>query len=113
MKKLEIITRPEKLVVLKEILTAHDCNGMTIFSVMGCGTQRGLAGLIRRLATNMNLITKIQVNAVVPDDKLEPLLADIHEKVATGSIGDGKVFIQDVQDAMRIRTGERGINAIC
>lgn len=112
MKKLEIITRPEKLVVLKDILVAHDCNGMTIFSVMGCGTQRGLAGLIRRLATNMNLLSKMQVNAVVADDKLEPLLADIQEKVATGRIGDGKVFIFDVPDAMRIRTGERGLSAI-
>ncbi len=112
MKKLEIITRPEQLVVLKEILTAHDCNGMTIFSVMGCGTQRGLAGLIRRLATSMNLITKMQINAVVADEKLEPLLVDIHGKLATGRIGDGKVFIYDVADAMRIRTAERGVCAI-
>lgn len=112
MKKLEIITRPDKLETLKEILDARSCTGMTILSVMGCGTQRGNVNEIKGLKVNINLLPKIQVIAVVSDETVEPLLIDIREKIATGRVGDGKVFISDIADAMRIRTGERGGRAI-
>lgn len=112
MKKLEIITRPDKLETLKEILDARSCTGMTILSVMGCGRQRGNVHEIKGMTFNINLLPKIMVNAVIPDELLEPLLIDIREQLATGQVGDGKVFVSDIQDAMRIRTGERGSKAI-
>jgi nitrogen regulatory protein P-II 1 len=112
MKKLEIITRPDKLETLKEILDARNCTGMTISSVMGCGQQRGNVNEIKGMKFNINLIPKIQVNVVVLDEMVETLLIDIREKIATGHVGDGKVFISEIQDAMRIRTGERGSKVI-
>lgn len=112
MKKLEIITRPDKLEMVKEILNDCGCGGMTIMAVMGCGNQKGNVNEIKGLKVNINLIPKIQVNAVIQDDMLEKVLAEIHEKIATGHVGDGKVFIADLEDAMRIRTGERGSKVI-
>ena len=112
MKKIEVITRPDKLETLKEILDARNCTGMTILSVMGCGQQRGNVNELKGMKFNINLIPKIQVNAVVQDEVLEPLLIDIREQIATGHVGDGKVFVSDILDAMRIRTGERGTRAI-
>ncbi len=115
MKKLEILIRPDKLELLKEILNSNGCNGMTILAVMGCGTQKGNSDEsteYKGLTVNINLLPKIQVMAVVQDELLEQVLADIHTKVSTGHVGDGKVFISEVSDAMRIRTGERGNKVI-
>lgn len=112
MKKLEIITRPDKLEILKEILDARGCTGMTIMSVMGCGKQRGSTSELKGMKLNINLLPKIQVTAVVADESVENVLIDIRERIATGHVGDGKVFISTIDDAMRIRTGERGNRAI-
>ncbi|MDR2106814.1 MAG: P-II family nitrogen regulator [Coriobacteriales bacterium] len=114
MKKLQIILRPDKLETLKELLTGLDVGGITVSSVMGCGIQKGDTGSeIRGLrVSNMNLLPKIQADIVVPDETVEDLLLAIHENISTGKVGDGKVFVIDVQNAMRIRTGERGGNAI-
>jgi nitrogen regulatory protein P-II 1 len=114
MKKLQIILRPDKLETLKELLTGLDVGGITVSSVMGCGIQKGdTGGEIRGLkVSNMNLLPKIQADIVVPDEAVEELLLTIHENISTGRVGDGKVFVIDVQNAMRIRTGERGDNAI-
>ena len=102
MKRIEIITRPEKLVGLKEVLVVHNCQGMTVQSVMGCGRQKGY----------INLLPKILVFAVIEDEQLEEILADITSAISTGKNGDGKVFVYDVYEAMRIRTSERGSNAL-
>lgn len=115
MKELIIIVRPEKLEVVKGILDRIHCGGMTITSVMGCGTQRGMTEVVNQIKgfkTNINLIPKIKVEAVVADTEVENILIEIRDKVATGNVGDGKVFIRTIDDAMRVRTGERGNKAL-
>ncbi len=112
MKKCEIIIKPDKLETMKEILEKHKCGGMTLASVMGYGNQKGYVNEYKGLKVNINLLPKILVIAVVQDEVLEELLADIHEKIGTNTVGDGKVFVTEVIDAMRIRTGERDGSAI-
>ena len=116
MKELVIIIRPEKLETLKRILDEQKCGGMTIMSVMGCGTQKGSTdesvNTIKGYKTNINLIPKIQVNIVVTDKKAEAIITEIRDKVPTGHVGDGKIFIREIEDAVRIRTGERGKKAL-
>ena len=112
MKELVLIIRPEMLESLKAILDDVHCGGMTVSSVMGCGTQRGAAtdavNQIRGFKVNINLLPKIQASVVVPNDRVEDIIASVRERMADGRVGDGKIFIKDVADAVRIRTGERG-----
>ncbi|MGN1317563.1 MAG: P-II family nitrogen regulator [Lachnospirales bacterium] len=117
MKEIILIVRPEKLEVVKNILDDIGLSGMTISSVMGCGTQRGAVGeagvnQIKGFKTTINLLPKIQISAVVPDEKIEEIIAEVRSKVPTGRAGDGKIFIRNMEDAMRIRTGERGNKAL-
>lgn len=115
MKEMVIIIRPEKLEILKEILDNVHCGGMTISSVMGCGTQKGLSNgvnEIKGMKTTINLLPKIRVEVVIPDELVEELIAEIRDKVATGNVGDGKIFIRNMEDAVRIRTGDRGRKAL-
>lgn len=116
MKELVIIIKPEKLETVKEILDAYHCGGMTISSVMGCGTQRGIVegstNVIKGFKTNINLLPKIRVNVVTDDKKAEDLILKLCEKVSTGNAGDGKIFVRSIEDAIRIRTGERGAKAL-
>ena len=112
MKELVMIIRPEKLETVKSILDEYHCGGMTISSVMGCGTQKGsleeVVNEIKGLKTTINLLPKIRIEAVVADEQVEEIITQIREKVATGHVGDGKIFIRNIEDAVRIRTGERG-----
>lgn len=116
MKELEIIIKPEKLETVKGILDEFHCGGMTVSTVMGCGTQRGVTGegtnVIKGFKTNINLLPKIKVEVVVDDDNVEKLITKISEEVATGSAGDGKIFIRSIEEVVRIRTGERGEKAL-
>lgn len=115
MKELEMIIRPEKLEDVKEILDEINCGGMTISTAMGCGTQKGnieSGHQIEGVKTKINLLPKIRVDAVVADDAVENLIIKLQERLATGSVGDGKIFIRNIEDAVRIRTGERGNKAL-
>lgn len=116
MKELVMIIRPEKLETVKSILNEYHCGGMTISSVMGCGTQKGsleeVVNEIKGLKTTINLLPKIRIEAVVADEQVEEIITQIREKVATGHVGDGKIFIRNIEDAVRIRTGERGNKAL-
>lgn len=112
MKELVLIIRPDKLETIKEILNTHGFTGITISSVMGCGVQRGLTQEYKGLKTTINLLPKIKVEAIVANEKVEDILLDVHAQVATGHAGDGKVFVKPIDDAMRIRTGERGEKAL-
>jgi nitrogen regulatory protein P-II 1 len=120
MKKLEIIIRPDKLEALKNILNSHAIGGVTVTSVMGCGKQKGglVPGGLKSFKAKglkiagMNLLPKIYAIVVVNDEAVNEILNIIHEKISSGKVGDGKVFISPVEDAMRIRTGERGKKAI-
>ena len=111
MKEIVLIIRPEKLEVLNSILDEKKCGGMTISTVMGCGAQKGaVEGVneIKGFKTNINLLPKVRVEAVVEDAKVEDIIAEVREKVATGHVGDGKIFVRNIEEAIRIRTGERG-----
>ena len=112
MKELVMIIRPEKLEIVKSILDEINCGGMTISSVMGCGTQKGIveSGIneIKGFKTTINLLPKIRVEVVVPDYIVEDIITEVREKVASNHVGDGKIFIRGMEDAVRIRTGERG-----
>jgi len=114
LKKLEIITRPDNLEKLKILLNNYAVGGITVLSVMGCGVQKGdTTGELQGLKVpGMNLIPKIQASIVVEDEVADEILNVVHEEFSTGKVGDGKVFISSVDDAMRIRTGERGTKAI-
>lgn len=116
MKELVLIIRPESLEQLKQILDEVHCGGMTVTNAMGCGAQKGFsddaAGSIRGLKININLLPKIQASVVVPDDKVEDIISEVRSRMSHGQIGDGKIFIKDVADAVRIRTGERGDAAL-
>lgn len=112
MKKLEIIIRPEMLEKLKEILNRHNIGGMTVMSVMGCGNQKGDIREYKGMRLNMNLIPKIMAIIVMEDSGVNDVLVDLKEQISSGRVGDGKVFVYTVDEAMRIRTGERGSVAI-
>ena len=112
MKKLEIIIRPEKLDELKVILAANQVNGMNIVNVMGYGNQKGVVKKYRGAEYKVDMLPKVKMETVVDDEIAEKLVNEIVSKLNTGNIGDGKIFIYDVQDAVRIRTGERGKDAL-
>lgn len=109
MKKLEIIIRPEKLNDLKKILARNEYSGLTVMAAMGCGHQKGFhLKEFENLGLEPNLLPKLYVMTVIWDEDLEHILAEIQETLATGNVGDGKIFISQMDDVMRIRTGERG-----
>jgi nitrogen regulatory protein P-II 1 len=112
MKKLEIIIKPEKLDDLKSILDESNANGIMITNIMGYGNQKGYKQIYRGTEYNVNLLPKIKVETVVPTDLSEKIINRIVEEINTGNYGDGKIFIHDVEDAVRIRTGERGYDAL-
>ena len=112
MKKLEIIIKPEKLDELKVILAANQVNGMNIVNVMGYGNQKGVVKKYRGAEYKVDMLPKVKKETVVDDAMAEKLVNQIVSGLNTGNIGDGKIFIYDVQDAIRIRTGERGKDAL-
>ncbi|WP_077613184.1 P-II family nitrogen regulator [Clostridium sp. Marseille-P2415] len=112
MKKIEAYIRPEKLEEIKEIMDKMKLNGLSIMQVMGCGNQKGWTEFVRGTEVDYNFLTKIKIETVVPDDQAESIISCIAEAAYTGEYGDGKVFISDIQDAIRIRTRERGTDAI-
>ena len=86
--------------------------GITITNVLGCGVQKGAPSYYRGVEMEMNLLPKIKVETVVEPEVAEPLIRKIVEEIKTGAYGDGKIFVYEVQDAVRIRTGERGSAAL-
>lgn len=118
MKELEIVIRPEKLEEIKQILDEVNCGGMTLSTVMGCGTQKGIStesGVVNEFKgfkTTINLLPKVKVEVVVEDAAVEGIIEKVRETCATEHVGDGKIFIKVVEDVVRIRTGERGAKAL-
>ena len=112
MKKLEIIIKPEKLEDLKEVLDTEEVNGLNIVNIMGYGNQKGIVKKYRGAEYRVNLLPKIKVETVVAKENAEKLIDKIVKEINTGNIGDGKIFVYDVADAVRIRTGERGKEAL-
>lgn len=112
MKKIEAIIRPENLEELKDKLLKNKVSGITINQVFGCGNQYGFTEYIRGNTVIMNALPKTEVKIVVPDDKVEEIINLITSVAATGEFGDGKIFISDVIECVRIRTKERGEGAL-
>lgn len=112
MKKLEMIIQPGKLEELKAILDECQASGVMISNIMGYGNQKGYRRLFRGTEYNVNLLPKVRVETVVDDDVSEKIIDRVVKEINTGNYGDGKIFIYEVQDAVRIRTGERGKDAL-
>ncbi len=112
MKKIEVIIRSEKLDDMKEILDACNSTGAMVSNIMGYGNQKGYKTQYRGNDYYVNLLPKIKIETVVTDENAEKLISMVTEKIPTGNYGDGKIFVYDVLDAVRIRTGERGESAI-
>ncbi|MFT8765444.1 P-II family nitrogen regulator [Lentilactobacillus hilgardii] len=113
-KKLEITIRPENLEEVKQILSDRGVSGMTILSAMGAGNQKGekTTTILKGGEFHINLLPKIHVITYVKDHLVGNILIDIHERLSTGEVGDGKVIVSPLEEVMRIRTGERGENAL-
>ena len=112
MKTLENIIKPEKLETVKGILEAQKVSGLMITHIMGFGKQKGYTQKYRGNEMNVNLLPKVKVETVVSDDAASKICDIIVKEVSTGEYGDGKIFVFPVEDAIRIRTGERGEKAI-
>ncbi len=112
MKKLEIIIKPERLEDLKKIL--NDCNatGLMITNIMGYGKQKGYKNIYRGTEYSVNLLPKVKVETIVTPEISESIIERVVKEINTGNYGDGKIFIYEVEDAVRIRTGERGHDAL-
>jgi nitrogen regulatory protein P-II 1 len=112
MKKIEAIIKPFKLEEVKDALTEIGVQGLTVSEVKGFGRQKGHTELYRGAEYVVDFIPKVKIEVVVPDSIAEKVVETIVSAARTGRIGDGKVFVIPVDDAVRIRTGERGENAI-
>jgi nitrogen regulatory protein P-II 1 len=112
MTKIDIITRPSKLEELKEAMNAIGVTGMTVSQVFGCGLQKGHTEIYRGKEYQINLLAKIKIEIVVCEVPVERVVAAAKKVCSTGKIGDGKIFIYPIENAIRIRTGEEGPIAI-
>ncbi len=112
MKKIEAIIKPFKLDEVKEALTEIGIQGMTITEARGFGRQKGHTELYRGAEYVIDFLPKIKIELVVPDAKVDDVVRAIQESAYTGKLGDGKIFIYPIEEAIRIRTGERGEDAI-
>lgn len=112
MKKLEIIIKPEKLEDLKGILDSNQVTGVMITNIMGYGNQKGYRQSYRGSQYSVNLLPKLKVETVVEEEAAQKLIDLVVEKIQTGNYGDGKIFVYEVEDTVRIRTGERGEEAL-
>jgi nitrogen regulatory protein P-II 1 len=112
MKKIEAIIKPFKLDDVKDALNAIGVQGMTVTEVKGFGRQKGHVELYRGAEYDIAFIPKVKIEAVVSDSMADKVVAVIQEKAKTGKIGDGKIFISNLEEIIRIRTGERGETAI-
>jgi nitrogen regulatory protein P-II 1 len=112
MKKIEAIIKPFKLDDVKDALNALGVQGMTVTEVKGYGRQKGHVELYRGAEYDISFIPKVKIEIVVADSMVDKVVSTIEEKAKTGKIGDGKIFISELKEIIRIRTGERGDTAI-
>jgi nitrogen regulatory protein P-II 1 len=112
MKKIEAVIKPFKLDDVKEALQELGVQGLTVIEAKGYGRQKGHTELYRGAEYVVDFLPKIKIEVVVPDSQLAPALEAIQTAARTGRIGDGKIFVSEVFDVIRIRTGETGALAI-
>jgi nitrogen regulatory protein P-II 1 len=112
MKMVEAIVKPFKLDEVKEALTKSGVQGMTVEEVKGFGRQKGHTELYRGAEYSVDFLPKVKIQILVPDDKAAEVVQLITDAAKTGKIGDGKMFVTNVEEVIRIRTGEKGADAI-
>ncbi|MGL5291216.1 MAG: P-II family nitrogen regulator [Vibrionaceae bacterium] len=112
MKKIEAVIKPFKLDDVREALADLGITGMTVSEVKGFGRQRGHTELYRGAEYVIDFLPKIKIEIIVDDDFLEPCITGIMQAAQTGKVGDGKIFVTNIEQVIRIRTGEQGEDAI-
>ena len=112
MKKVEAIIKPFKLEDVKDALAEKDLSGLTVSEVKGYGRQKGHSELYRGAEYVVDFLPKIKIEIVVPDEAIDDVVNLIIENSRTGKIGDGKIFVYDLNEVVRIRTDERGEDAL-
>jgi len=112
MKMITTLIQPSKLEEVKKALFNAEVYKMTVTSALGCGQQRGYTETFRGVKSEINLLDKIRIDIAVNEDFVEPTIEAIIKAARTGKIGDGKIFITELAECIRIRTGERGGEAI-
>jgi nitrogen regulatory protein P-II 1 len=112
MKKIECIIKPFKLDDVKNAVTDLGISGMTVSEVRGFGRQKGHTELYRGAEYQIDFIPKVKIELVVPADQVTDVLAIVQKEACTGRIGDGKIFVLDVDQSVRIRTGETGTDSL-
>jgi nitrogen regulatory protein P-II 1 len=112
MKKIEAIIRHERLQEVQDALDQLGVSGLTVSEVVGCGRQKGYTEQYRGVRANISLLPKIKVESVVPSDIADSAVEAIVAAARTGAIGDGRVFVYEVEQSIRIRTGEDGEDSV-
>ena len=112
MKKIEAIIKPFKLDEVKEALQEVGLQGITVSEAKGFGRQKGHTELYRGAEYIVDFLPKVKVEVVLPDDLVAPAVDAIRKAAQTGRIGDGKIFVSPIEDVVRIRTGETGLDAV-
>jgi len=112
LRKLEAIIKPFKLEEVKEALTELGIEGLTVSEVKGFGRQKGHTEIYRGSEYTVDFLPKVKIEVVMEDSMVERAIEAIQQSAHTGRIGDGKIFVSSIEEAIRIRTGERGPDAI-
>jgi nitrogen regulatory protein P-II 1 len=112
MKKIEAIIQPHKLEAVREALKAIGIDGMTVTEVRGHGRQKGHKEVYRGMEYNVDLLPKVKLEMVIRSDRASEVIDTLITSARTGKIGDGKIFVYDLAEAIRIRNDERGENAL-
>ena len=112
MKKVEAIIKPFKFEEVKQALAESGVEGMTVVEVKGFGRQKGHAEIYPGSEYKVDLLPKIKIEVILADDMLDQVVDAIMHAARTGKVGDGKIFVSSIEDAIRIRTGEVGANAV-
>lgn len=112
MKKIEAIVRPHKMEDIREALHEIGVNGMTITEVKGIGRQKGHTETYRGSEYEINFVPKIKLEVVVPDDQVQKVISVVIKTAKTGEVGDGKIFLQPIEETIRVRTEESGESAL-
>ncbi|MFN8643999.1 MAG: P-II family nitrogen regulator [Candidatus Binatia bacterium] len=112
MKKVEAIIKPFKLDEVKEALSAIGVQGLTVSEIKGFGRQKGHTELYRGAEYVVDFLPKVKLEIIAADEKVGDIVAAIEKSAKTGRIGDGKIFVLPIEEVIRIRTGERGTDAV-
>lgn len=110
--KFTVIINSDRFEELKKVLAGIGINGMTVTQVMGCGAQKGISRYYRGVSVTANLLPKIKIEIIINSVSADNVISTIRNTISSGNIGDGKIFIYDVENVVRIRNGESGIRAL-